>query len=112
MIHCITSQVARFLPTILTASTLFMISPGVTSQTRDLFNHIEANPPEAVSLDDLIRSDMVWPIVVQQTEDSLILALALAIPGAYIGHPPSSTRQLFLPFLWRISKEDVLQHLT
>jgi len=92
--------------------TTFMITPGITPQVRDLPKFIKENPHEGVSLADLVRSDMVHPVVVHQTVDSFILGLVLRIPRSFIGASDfTSGATPHLPFLWRVSKADVMREL-
>ena len=88
----------------------FMISPGVIPRMAfDAYNaHLEQNPPEKISIQDLSRSDMVKPAVVHETKDHLLLTQFIEIPMS-ISRGGLSPHHL--PFIWKIEKSQVREEL-
>jgi len=62
---------------------------------------LQRTPPERVSATDLARSNMVCPVILNQTAEHFVIGLRLRIWGGIL----SATEPTYLPFLWIIDKK-------
>lgn len=87
----------------------FRISPMPTTRIADLDSHLKLHPPESVTIQDLARSDMVRPAILNQTDEHLIVSLYLEVPRA---SGISFWSREYLPCLWKIPKSAAIERLS
>lgn len=84
----------------------FVVSPDF-AEDAGWSTYQDQRPAQMIALKDFAQSAMVRPILINQTDDNLILGLNIAVRS----HHLPTDEPVMLPILWKISKQENLEIL-